>query len=193
MKYSECFYNLSHGTNCESADKILKHGFEIRGDTSSWCGKGVYFYDLKSKAWWSANRTCTELRKRTGIKHKPIVIFADVLNLNRDDIFDLRAHSDLKEFMNFVEVVFENNNCTFKISELKDEEERLIAFRSMLISYFADNTNKKLIIGTFKQREQNLYKNTMDFANTMNLLFGFETIYCAKDVNILSNIRLGGV
>lgn len=193
MGYSECFYNLSHGTNCESADNILKYGFEIRGDTSSWCGKGVYFYDLKSKAWWSANRTCTDLRKRTGVKHKPIVIFADVLNLNKDNIFDLRAYSDLQEFKHFVEVALKNNNSIFKISELKNDEERIITFRSMLISYFADNNNKKLIIGTFKQREQNLYKNTIDFANSLNLLFGFETIYCVKDINIISNIRLGGV
>lgn len=62
----------------------------------------------------------------------------------------------------------------------------------MLISYYTDSANKKLVIGAFKQREQNLYNDAVDFAESLNLIFGVETIYCVKDVNILSNIRIGG-
>lgn len=192
MKYNESFCDLIHGTSYESATKILKDGFEINGDNTSWCGKGVYFYDIKSKAWWSANRTCTSLRKCTGIKHRPAIVFADVKDLAKKDIFDLRSYSDLSNFKIFVNNLLKSNSGILKISELQNDEERIIAFRSMLISYYTDSANKKLVIGAFKQREQNLYNDAVDFAESLNLIFGVETIYCVKDVNILSNIRIGG-
>ena len=192
MEYKESFCNLIHGTSYESATKILKDGFKISGDDTSWCGKGVYFYDVKSKAWWSANRTCADLKKRTGIKHKSAIVFADIKDLAKNDIFDLRSHSDLLDFKIFVDKLLKSSGGILRISELQNDEERIIAFRSMLISYYTNSVNKKLVIGTFKQREQSSYNDAVNFAESLNLIFGAETIYCVKDINILSNLRIGG-
>ena len=45
--YKETYRELSHGTDEESAEKIKANGFEIRGRSDSWCGSGIYFYDIK--------------------------------------------------------------------------------------------------------------------------------------------------
>ena len=89
---------LSHGTDLNSAQNIMENGFEITGDTSSWCGRGVYFYDIKAKAWWAANRKCEEIKKRTGSQIKKIVVFADIIDIKKTDIFDLRIKNDLDAF-----------------------------------------------------------------------------------------------
>ena len=46
--YKETYRELSHGTDEESAEKIKTNGFEVRGRSDSWCGKGVY-YCVKDK------------------------------------------------------------------------------------------------------------------------------------------------
>lgn len=102
MEYTESYYSLSHGTDQQSAESIMKEGFFIKGDATSWCGKGVYFYDIKSKAWWSAKRKCRELNKRENTKVKPSIILADIENISKSDIFDLRVKKDLDDFENFV-------------------------------------------------------------------------------------------
>ena len=63
MEYTESYYSLSHGTDQHSAENSVKEGFSIKGDATSWCGKGVYFYDIKGKAWWAAKRKCSEIKK----------------------------------------------------------------------------------------------------------------------------------
>lgn len=47
MSYTESYYSLSHGTDQLSAERIISEGFLVKGDANSWCGKGVYFYDIK--------------------------------------------------------------------------------------------------------------------------------------------------
>lgn len=106
--------------------------------------------------------------------------------------FDLRSHSDLLDFKIFVDKLLKSSGGILRISELQNDEERIIAFRSMLISYYTNSVNKKLVIGTFKQREQSSYNDAVNFAESLNLIFGAETIYCVKDINILSNLRIGG-
>lgn len=70
-------------------------------NASSWCGSGVYFYDIKAKAWWAANRKCEEIKKRTGKKIKKTVVFVDIIDIKKTDIFDLRIKSDLEVFEKF--------------------------------------------------------------------------------------------
>ena len=62
----------------------------------------------------------------------------------------------------------------------------------MLISYYSDKNNKKLIIGNFRQRPQPLYEHAIEFSNSLDMIFGIETIYCVKDTGIIENIREGG-
>ena len=42
------------------------------------------------------------------------------------------------------------------------------------------------------QRPQPLYEYAIEFADSLDMVFGIETIYCVKDIGIISNIRIGG-
>ena len=73
-----------------------------------------------------------------------------------------------------------------------DDTERIILLRSMLISYYAEKKEKKLIVGNFRQRSQPKYEHSIEFANSLDMIFGIKTIYCVKDKDIIKNIRKGG-
>lgn len=121
--YKETYRELSHGTDEESAEKIKANGFEIRGRSDSWCGSGIYFYDIKKKAWWAANRKCEEIRKETGKKFKPAVLFADIIDIDDDKIFDLRAYKDLCDFEEGISQLF--GEYSFELSGIEDVEKLL--------------------------------------------------------------------
>lgn len=76
-----------------------------------------------------------------------------------------------------------------QIANIQDETEKVIKLRTMLISYYILATEKKLVIGNFKQRPQKKYEHIMEFAESLDILFGIETIYCVKDKNIIKNVR----
>lgn len=188
MRNRATYRDLVHGTDKQSAESIKNNGFEIKGtETGSWCGPGVYFYDIKNKAWWAANRTCEKIKQETGRKVKPTVLFADIINLESDLIFDLRIYKDLQDFENQISELM--GLYKIKLSNVEDETERTIMLRSMLVSYYANKKDKKMVIGCFKQRPQEKYKKAVIFANDLEIIFGVETIYCVKDPNIISNIR----
>lgn len=189
MEYKETYRDLCHGTDEKSAEKIKREGFILSEAKGNWCGSGIYFYDIKSKAWWSANRTCREIQKRTGEKVSPKVVFADIVDLPVDEIFDLRVHKDLCEFQNKIQPLLDTANAGIKIAGIEDETERIIALRSMLIDYYASSKNVKLVIGIFRQRPQGKYNIALDFANNLQIIFGVETIYCVKEQQILRNIH----
>lgn len=191
MEYTESYYSLSHGTDEQSAQDIISNGFALKGDLTSWCGKGAYFYDIKSKAWWAANRKCAEIKQKEFRKVKPVILLADIEDISKNDTFDLRIKNDLEHFENFVNELL-NNEDKIEIQGVKDEIERKIALRAMLISFYADVEKCKLVIGNFRQRPQPLYEHAIEFSNSLDMIFGIETIYCVKDTSIISNIRLGG-
>lgn len=191
MEYTETYLKLSHGTDLESANKIMYDGFQVAGDGSSWCGKGVYFYDIKGKAWWAAERKCQEIKRKTGNNVKKMVVLADIVNIKKADTLDLRIKKDLEEFEKFIIDLFSGEN-KITISDVEDNNERIILLRSMLISFFTDKHEKKLVIGDFRQRPQPLYEHAIEFANQLDMIFGIETIYCVKDTSVISNISLGG-
>ena len=190
MRYTESYYNLSHGTDIASAEDIKTNGFTLRGDKTSWCGEGVYFYDIKAKAWWAADRKCNELKQKGFSGVKAAVILADIENIYKDDTFDLRVKKDLEKFEEFVNLILPKKEKII-ISEI-DDAERKIRLRSALISFYAKETQCKLVIGNFRQRPQPLYEHAIEFANSLDMVFGIETIYCVKDTGIISNIRIGG-
>lgn len=47
----------------------------------------------------------------------------------------------------------------------------------------------KYDIGTFRQRPQEKYRDAIEFADGLQIVFGAETIYCVKDQEILTNIH----
>ena len=190
MIYTVSYYNLSLGTDKISAENIKTNGFVLRGDETSWCGEGVYFYDIKAKAWWAADRKCNELKQKGFSGVKPAVILADIENIYKDDTFDLRVKKDLDDFERFVNLMLSENDKIFIAGV--DDAERKIRLRSALISFYAKETQCKLVIGSFMQRPQPLYEHAIEFANSLDMVFGIETIYCVKDTGIISNIRIGG-
>ena len=99
--YVESFKDLYHGTIESFAASIVETQTFIPSK-EGWCGPGVYFYDNKSKAWWSANRTFTEQRKLGKISD-PTVVVADINSICKSRILDLRAPFDLKSFADFVD------------------------------------------------------------------------------------------
>ena len=133
--YKETYRELSHGTDEVSAGRIKADGFEIRGGSDSWCGRGIYFYDIKKKAWWAAKRKCEEIRKKTGKKIKPTVLFADIIDIEDDKIFDLRAYKDLCDFEREISHLF--GEYSFELSGIEDVE-KIIILRALFISYYAD-------------------------------------------------------
>ena len=78
---------------------------------------------------------------------------------------------------------------SFEISGIDNDIEKVIKLRAMLISYYADRNNKKLIIGNFRQRPQPLYEHAIKFSDSLDMVFGIETIYCVKDKDIIVNIH----
>lgn len=186
VMYKETYRDLSHGTDAESAEKIKVNGFEMRGSSDSWCGNGIYFYDIKKKAWWAAERKCGEIKKKTGKKIKPAVLFADIIDIDDDKILDLRAYKDLCDFEEKISPLF--GEYSFELSDTEDTE-KIIMLRAIFISYYADRNDKKLVIGNFRQRPQTKYEHAIEFSNGLDMIFGIETIYCVKDKDIIANIH----
>lgn len=106
-----------------------------------------------------------------------------------NEIFDLRVHKNLCEFQSEIQLLLEETNARIKIDGIEDEEERIIALRSMFIDYYARIKNVKLVIGIFGQRPQEKYNVASDFANDLRIVFRVETIYCVKEQQILTNIH----
>lgn len=185
--YTETFRDLCHGTDVISANKIKKNGFVLSKADGNWCGEGVYFYDIKAKAWWAADRKCRQIKEMTGKKIQSAVIFADIIDIDKEKIFDMRVHKDLCNFEEFVSRILSGKEV--HIQEINDEHERIIQLRAMFIAYYTQTFQKKLVIGHFRQRVQPLYEHAIEFAQKLDMVFGIETIYCVKDNTILENIR----
>ena len=180
--YTETYTNLYHGTDSASAESIKEKGFEIRGDDSSWCGKGVYCYDIKAKAYWSANRTCDAIKQTTGQKIEPSIIKVNILELPRNDIFDLRAYNSLLEFRKWLDPQLASSKQKVE----PDDMEGMIRLRAMLIDYYAQKTRKKLVVGIFNQRPRKEYIELSDDMKKWGIVLGVETIFCVKDTSIIT-------
>lgn len=193
MKYKETYRDLCHGTTEENAYRIKREGFKV-SDSTNWCGKGVYFYDIKKKAWWFANFACRRVSKESDRKVKPCVVFADIIDVYCDDIFDLRVKDDLMNFELFSKEILNElpSNIKMAVDNINEESERIVFLRSVLISFYADKKKCKLVVGNFRQKPQPENEHAIEFADSIDMVFGIETIYCVKDLNIISNVRIGG-
>ena len=184
--YIESYKDLYHGTTEPRAVKIVDTQTFIPSE-KGWCGSGVYFYDNKAKAWWSAKRTCRNEKLKGNKPGKAGIVIADIKPLKRAFILDLRSPDDLKRFADFVDEFLQDDN--FEIEEEISEDQCLKYKRAMLLSFFCKENGRKLIIGYFKQEAQEKIDSTRKFADSWELAVGIETIYCAKDTSIIENIR----
>ena len=176
--YTEEYKDLYHGTTDEYATAIINAN-EFTPSKTGWCGYGVYFYDIKAKAWWSANRTCS-INKQSN----PAVIIADIQPLSRVQILDLRSINGIKDFADFVndtlaELDFDIDNCldSFECTRLK---------RAILLDLYCEKNDIKIVVGYFRQDRISDCKN---FADAWQLAIGIEAIYCVKDPTTICNIR----
>lgn len=190
-KYKETYLNLYHGTTKEAANSILTSQMFIPSSVNNWCGEGIYFYDNKAKALWAAHRKCNEVFSETGVRTDATYVNADIVDLEREYILDLRDYKQLLCFSKVVDTVLEE--VKIDIAEELPEEEKIIILRGILISYFAQEYDKKLIIGHFQQRSQEGMENAFSKAESLHLVIGVETIYCVKDASIISAIRGGHI
>lgn len=179
--YKESFTNLVHGTTENKGNQIINSQNFIPSETG-WCGFGVYFYDIRAKAYWSANRTCSIEKENTGNRYKPMLVFADVLNIKRRDVLDLRSLECLKKFVKFASDLLNNENATI-LSKAKG----LHNLRAILLDYYCQENKIKLVVGHFRQ--ENVREEINLLADEWELVVGIETIYCVKDNSIISNIR----
>ena len=186
-KYKETYTNLYHGTTAAAAKEIITNQKFVPSGEGSWCGAGIYFYDIKAKAFWAANRKCNEIKAQTGASHIPTVVNADILDLDRNFILDLRDPNKFGEFFKIIEPVL--NECELKICSGDDTQEELIKLRGILISTYAKKYDAKLVIGHFQQREQPVYSDFILNAARVKMVIGLETIYCVKNDEIISEIR----
>ena len=184
--YTESYNNLYHGTTRTNADNILKTQ-EFKKSKGGWCGPGVYFYDIKSKAWWSASRTCREIKKNYGKQESSEVLRADISNLNKEHILDLRTFADIKKLSAFVDKFL--SKFSFDIQGNLSEFDIITKKRELLLAFFCDENNIKFVVGCFKQRPQEDKETEYETASNWNLVVGVETIFCARDTSIISNIR----
>lgn len=187
--YIESYKDLYHGTTELAASQIVAFQTFIPSK-NGWCGKGIYFYDVKAKAWWSAHRTCRNEKENGNTKARPDIVIADTIPLSRSTILDLRSPEDLKAFADFVDEFLSEED--FDISEDMNEDEQIKLKRALLLSFYCEENNLKLIIGYFKQQPQEKADATKHFADSWQLAIGIETIYCAKDPSIVYNIRRRG-
>jgi len=145
--YVESFKDLYHGTIESFAASIVETQTFIPSK-EGWCGPGVYFYDNKSKAWWSACRTCRYEKEKGNNDAIADIVIADIKPLKKELILDLRAPKDLETFANFVNTFLSQNN--FESEENIDPLEWLKQKRAMLLSFYCQENNIQLIVGYFK-------------------------------------------
>ena len=186
-KYRETYINLYHGTTSDAAKQIVSSQRFVESSDSSWCGAGTYFYDNKAKALWAANRKYEEIHAKTGIKCRYTYVNVDIIDLDRAFILDLRSYKDLAAFAEFVDQILAESD--FDIDGDLDTNEKLIWKRALLISLYAQEQNKKLVIGHFRQIANPMFVDVQASADKLQLVVGVETIYCVKDGSIISNIR----
>ena len=184
--YIESYKDLYHGTIESNANSIIDTQTFIPS-TQGWCGPGVYFYDNRSKAWWSAKRTCNYAKLNGNPYATPTVVIADIKPLNKENILDLRATGDLNDFADFVNKFL--SEFDFSFEQNLSEDEYIKQKRASLLSFYCQENNKQLIIGHFKQKPQEKLDSMTCFANEWQLVIGIETIYCAKNTDIIDNIR----
>lgn len=188
---TEKYINLYHGTTAEFANSIIESQ-QFTPSSGGWCGNGVYFYDIKAKAWWSANRTC-----RSECVDKPAVVVADLREIDRTSILDLRDPKSLERFALYTERLLSESDCGWRIAELEtdnvDEFEKICKIRALLLNFYCTQHNIKVVIGYFQQRPSNsIEADTKKFSDDWFLAIGIETIYCVKDASIIYNIRETG-
>lgn len=191
-RMTEKYINLYHGTTAEFASSIIKSQ-KFNPSLGGWCGKGVYFYDIKAKAWWSASRTCNNQYIA-----KPAVVVADLQEIDRASILDLRDPRKLESFASYTEKLLSESDCGWKIAELEtdnvDEFEKICGIRALLLNFYCDQHDIKVVIGYFQQQPNNnhIKGDTKKFSDKWLLAIGIETIYCVKDASIIYNIREAG-
>ncbi len=185
-------YILYHGTTAELKKQIMVEGFRDSTASNSWCGNGVYFYDIKDKAWWAAQRKAHEIEKEKKCKVVGEIITAQINNLSSEYICDLRDPKQMDKLQEFADTLCDEEGAKLSIlieNSPLDYDEQLIILRSMLISFYVREREFKLVIGSFEQHERDEFKKAKEFASKLKMMTCEELIYCVKDKSVISKIE----
>lgn len=186
-RYTESYVNLYHGTTEEAALEIVRSQKFLPSDGDNWCGAGIYFYDNKTKALWVAKRKCEQIRRISGERCGYTYVNADIINIDREEVLNLRSFQGLEAFERFVDHILKE--CNFTVAGDEEEHEKIVKKRAILISLFCNEYGKKLVIGHFRQAPRSDVANLHIVAETWELVIGVETIYCVKEDTVIQNIR----
>lgn len=86
-----------HGTNLQSANKILESGFHFRDDEEGWLGQGVYFFLDGISEGLSMAKDWSDFRYADS---SPVVIMSEIVAPMRS-VLDLRSIDNLRKFHQF--------------------------------------------------------------------------------------------
>lgn len=189
--YKESFHGLYHGTTLASANGIIENGFRFSVGNDSWCGAGVYFFDVRALAWNWANRVAA-VRKRDGEDlYEAVVVETSAVDVDRDLILDLRDVNSLYDLKKAAEGFLRGDSqIHYDGDDELSDEERLNRTRAILIDMFCKMKGFALVVGIFKQNDREERREILKYAESINIVSGVETIYCVKDTGILGRLNV---
>lgn len=115
------------------------------------------------------------------------VLSCNINKINCDLVMDLRDYKEVQKFGAFADEYLKSHVIEIEGNEEFSREERI---RSLLIATYADENEKKLIIGNLKQRSRDRMEEGIKIADKYNLIVGAETIYCVTDPAIIEDLEL---
>lgn len=167
-----------HGTDLSNAKRIVKTEFIYRYNKKHWLGNGIYFYlDLSLAEWWTTNPS-----EKFGVKVKDAAIVKTILEIQDNNLLDLRKLSDYTEFteLYFNEYIPLLNSGVFDIAITNRKQ-----IRCSFCDYLKRQYDLQAIIGNFSLLTQPyLPDKYKEFSKNMNLYY-IETQLCLFDNNCI--------
>ncbi|WP_353462665.1 hypothetical protein PYH58_11715 [Mammaliicoccus sciuri] len=124
-----------HGTSCKAANNILSQkSFNFSTKNNEWLGRGIYFYELQSKAnWWAKRKTNGRVLKC-------------VINVDDEELFNLDIPENENLIMNFADELTDKGIVTFSSDKIERRRELLDLFQAenehKVTIYTFPSTNK---------------------------------------------------
>lgn len=143
-----------HGTDKDTAERIVSTNFIINQRHTGYLGKGVYFFE--------ENKSITREYANSRHPGKIIKILECIIELPKDKVFDTTKESDAKKFEIYKEVVRE----TFVKKQLKIKNNTKDHFDGKIYDLIVDKENYLLIRAktftpTSRDREVGLYTSNV--------------------------------
>ncbi len=177
-------YELYHGTNKESANKIVKNQLFIPGaddDNEDFLGKGVYFFREKQHAvLWNLKKA--KDKRRRNLSYKKYVLNYEIvgakIKLKKSNFLDLEDANDIAKYEKI---------CKRFEKEFEEDEEYKYAKHKdrAILNYFYKKGYMEDIYAIRKIMGQNINTTGLNIAKQMQ-----REIFCIKKPDIINDIRI---